>query len=106
MSNSNFIPQGGTKIGNPKGESQTLENLEQKGFNSEFLLTTRPSNVILWRLEASKGLILLSSNLIAQHMAFQLDGENTLPIPYKPNRQTIPVSINTEVDDIIKHHSN
>ena len=106
MSNSKFISQGGTTTGNPKGEYQTLENLQQKGFNSEYQLTTKPFNGILWAIEAARVLTLNSSNPIALYMAYQLDGENTLPIPYKPYRQTIPVSRSTDIDDIIKQNKN
>ena len=89
MSNSSFTYPRGTNIGNPKGESQTLENLESKGFNSKHQLTIRPSNPISWSKELVKQLVLLSSNTIAQHLAYQIEGGNASPIPFKPYRQTI-----------------
>jgi len=98
MSNYNFTSQGGTNIGKHNGEVQIHQ--------TEFLLTTRPSNSIVWLLGTSKRLKLLSSNSIAQYVVFQLEGGDTLPVPYKPCRQAIPVDLNTEVDDIIKHNKN
>ena len=111
MSNSSFTFPRGTKIGNPKGEYHTLENLQKKGFNLEHQLTTRPFNKISWSTELVKQLLSLSSNTIAQFAAHQIEGGNTSPTPFKPYRQTIsniPTSVgqNTEVDDVIKRNKN
>jgi len=86
MSIYNFTSQGGTNIGKHNGEVQTHQ--------PEFLLTTRPSNSIVWLLGTSKRLKLLSSNSIAQYVVFQLEGGDTLPIPYKPCRQAITGRVN------------